>query len=159
LGRPVRRHEASDAKRLKELEVENTRLKKLLAEAELDKAMLKEIAEETSDPEPTPGRRREDVPGPVLGLERRACRVVGQHRSTQRLEPPAPADDDAELRAWLREPSKARPRCDGAVPPRACAEKTTRSTTSVSSAVVMCVVDVRVSCRAQRRGQRMPGVR
>jgi putative transposase len=36
---------ASDAKRLKELEVENTRLKKLLAEAELDKAMLKEIAE------------------------------------------------------------------------------------------------------------------
>ena len=36
---------ASDAKRLKELEVENTRLKKLLAEAELDKSMLKEIAE------------------------------------------------------------------------------------------------------------------
>ncbi len=36
---------ASDAKRLKELEAENTRLKKLLAEAELDKSMLKEIAE------------------------------------------------------------------------------------------------------------------
>ena len=36
---------ANDAKRLKELEGENTRLKKLLAEAELDKAMLKEIAE------------------------------------------------------------------------------------------------------------------
>jgi putative transposase len=36
---------ANDAKRLKDLEVENTRLKKLLAEAELDKAMLKEIAE------------------------------------------------------------------------------------------------------------------
>ena len=35
---------ASDAKRLKELEGENARLKKLLAEAELDKAMLKEIA-------------------------------------------------------------------------------------------------------------------
>ncbi|HBL43520.1 MAG TPA: hypothetical protein DDZ90_09030 [Planctomycetaceae bacterium] len=33
------------AKRLRELEQENTRLKKLLAEAELDKAMLKEIAE------------------------------------------------------------------------------------------------------------------
>ncbi len=33
------------AKRLKELEVENARLKKLLAEAELDKAMLKELAE------------------------------------------------------------------------------------------------------------------
>jgi putative transposase len=36
---------AADAKRLKELEVENRRLKKLLAEAELDKAMLKELAE------------------------------------------------------------------------------------------------------------------
>jgi transposase-like protein len=36
---------ADDAKRLKELEKENARLKKLLAEAELDKAMLKELAE------------------------------------------------------------------------------------------------------------------
>jgi len=36
---------ANDAKRLKELEGENARLKKLLAEAELDKAMLKELAE------------------------------------------------------------------------------------------------------------------
>jgi putative transposase len=35
---------ANDAKRLKELEGENARLKKLLAEAELDKAMLKELA-------------------------------------------------------------------------------------------------------------------
>ena len=35
---------ANEARRLKELEVENSRLKKLLAEAELDKAMLKEIA-------------------------------------------------------------------------------------------------------------------
>lgn len=35
---------AEEAKRLKELEQENARLKKLLAEAELDKAMLKEIA-------------------------------------------------------------------------------------------------------------------
>ena len=33
-----------EAKRLKELEVENARLKKLLAEVELDKAMLKELA-------------------------------------------------------------------------------------------------------------------
>jgi transposase-like protein len=36
---------ADDAKKLKDLERENGRLKKLLAEAELDKAMLKEIAE------------------------------------------------------------------------------------------------------------------
>ena len=35
---------ANDAKRLKELEGENARLKKLLADAELDKDMLREIA-------------------------------------------------------------------------------------------------------------------
>jgi hypothetical protein len=35
----------SEAKRLKELEQENNRLKRLLADAELDKAMLKELAE------------------------------------------------------------------------------------------------------------------
>ena len=37
---------ADDAKRLKELEIENVELKKLLADAELDKAMLKRLAEE-----------------------------------------------------------------------------------------------------------------
>jgi putative transposase len=36
---------APDAKRLKELDVENVRLKKLLAEAELAKAILKDAAE------------------------------------------------------------------------------------------------------------------
>lgn len=42
--------------------------------------------------------------------QRRACKVVGQHRSTERLDPPIPADDDAELRAWLRAFSRERPR-------------------------------------------------
>lgn len=36
---------AEEAKRLKELEKENARLKKLVADAELDKAMLKELLE------------------------------------------------------------------------------------------------------------------
>jgi len=35
--------EASDAKKLRALESENAKLKKLLAEAELDKAMMKEL--------------------------------------------------------------------------------------------------------------------
>jgi len=35
---------ANDAKRLKELGIENGQLKRLLAEAELDKLMLKEVA-------------------------------------------------------------------------------------------------------------------
>jgi putative transposase len=40
---------ANGARRLRELEVENGRLKRLLAEAELDKAMLKELAEAELD--------------------------------------------------------------------------------------------------------------
>jgi putative transposase len=39
----------SDAKRLKALEDENAKLKKLLAEAMLDNAMLKEIATKNGD--------------------------------------------------------------------------------------------------------------
>ena len=45
-----------------------------------------------------------------LGVsERRACRYVGQHRSTQRHEPVV-AGDDAGLRAELRKISRRRPR-------------------------------------------------
>ena len=48
---------ADDAKWLKELESENARLKTLLADAELDKAMLKHLADgKKGGPEPpTPG--------------------------------------------------------------------------------------------------------
>ena len=45
-----------------------------------------------------------------LGLsERRACVIVGQHRSTQRHQSPGAADDQA-LRAQLRRISRHRPR-------------------------------------------------
>jgi putative transposase len=92
---------ADDAKRLRELERKNSQLKKLLAEAELDKAMLKEIAKETSDPEPSRAavmtlRERFGV------SERRACRVVGQNRSTQRFDEVVPDGEEQRLRAWLR---------------------------------------------------------
>ena len=42
--------------------------------------------------------------------ERRACTVVGQHRSTQRLDPPPISDDEQHLREFLRDFSKHRPR-------------------------------------------------
>jgi len=42
--------------------------------------------------------------------ERRACQVVGQPRSTQRLGAPVPSDDELALRAWLRDFAKRRPR-------------------------------------------------
>lgn len=42
--------------------------------------------------------------------ERRACVVVGQHRSTQRLPSPPISDEEARLREFLRDFSKKRPR-------------------------------------------------
>ena len=42
--------------------------------------------------------------------QRRACRVVGQHRSTQRLATPTPDEQEQRLRAWLRGFSTQRPR-------------------------------------------------
>jgi putative transposase len=40
----IRRHGVSEARRLKALEEENAKLKKLLAEAMLDNAMLRDVA-------------------------------------------------------------------------------------------------------------------
>jgi putative transposase len=60
----------------------------------------------------SPSRRRQAVLMLVdrLGVsERRACLIVGQHRSTQRREP-CVAADDAALRTRLREISAKRPR-------------------------------------------------
>lgn len=42
--------------------------------------------------------------------ERRACSVVGLHRSTMRFQPPAISDEDSRLCAWLRGFSTDRPR-------------------------------------------------
>src|ERR1022692_3155072 len=42
--------------------------------------------------------------------ERRACAVVGQPRSTQRLPAPIPDDEELALRAFLRDFSRRRPR-------------------------------------------------
>ena len=56
------------AKRLKELERENTRLKKLVADQALDNMILKEVASETSEPVPaTPGRGACAAPAGRLG--------------------------------------------------------------------------------------------
>jgi len=42
--------------------------------------------------------------------ERRACRLAGQHRSTQRHEPLAPSAEDHDLRAELRRIARRKPR-------------------------------------------------
>jgi transposase len=99
---------ADDTKRLKELERENATLKRLLADAEVEKAALREIARELV----SPSRRRPAVAmlQERLGLsQRRACRITGQHRSVQRHRP-AVADPDKDLRAMLRRFARDHPR-------------------------------------------------
>ena len=84
------------ARRFKELERENARLKKLLAEAMVDNSILKEAS---SGNFYAPARRRRVIREvqQVLGIsERRACRVLGQPRTTQRYQPREP-DDEARL--------------------------------------------------------------
>ncbi|MFQ5668826.1 MAG: IS3 family transposase [Candidatus Binatia bacterium] len=77
---------ANDAKRLKELEIENRRLKKAVADLTLDKQILEEAAKGKLV---SPARRREAVSKVRRTLvrqvsERRACQVLDQPRSTQR---------------------------------------------------------------------------
>ncbi|WP_138933259.1 IS3 family transposase [Roseovarius arcticus] len=74
-------------KRLKELETENTRLRRAVSDLTLDKMILTEAAPGKLL---SPSRRRRciDHVRQTLGVsERRACRTLGQHRSTQRKEP------------------------------------------------------------------------
>jgi hypothetical protein len=75
-----------EAQRLKALEQENSRLKKIVAEQASDISLLKDLQRGKLV---SPARRRDAVRFLVRRRrvsERRACWVVGQHRSTQRYE-------------------------------------------------------------------------
>ncbi|MFC6130262.1 IS3 family transposase, partial [Mycolicibacterium llatzerense] len=92
------------AKELKELREQNGRLKRLLAEAELEKDALREVGE-GKILSPAAKRRAVDMLKETLSMsERLACKAVGLARSTYRRLPLAqtPTDPDAEMRAWLR---------------------------------------------------------
>ena len=95
----------NQAKRLKVLEKENARLKKLVADLSLDKQILKEVS---SGKLLGPTKRRRAVVwvrerlGAERVSERRACQVLGQARSTQRRERHIP-DDEARLVAEMVE--------------------------------------------------------
>ena len=93
--------DVSEARRLKALEEENTKLKRLYADAMLDNAGLKELAGKKMV---TPAARREAVAHLEESLEvseRRACSIIAADRSVVRYLSRRP--DDAALRARLRE--------------------------------------------------------
>jgi len=95
---------AKDATRVKELEKENQRLTRIVADQARD---LDTVRGAEPGKLLTPERRRAAVgllEERVGGSERRACRVVGQPRSTQHLPAPVPSDDELALRACRRRP-------------------------------------------------------
>ncbi|WP_088930276.1 IS3 family transposase [Rhizobium leguminosarum] len=100
--------EVSEAKRLKALEDENARLKKLLAEQLLDAAALRELLGKKMV---GPAAKREGVTHlkAVMGLsERRACQIISADRKTIRYQANRPPE--TELRAKLRDLANERRR-------------------------------------------------
>jgi hypothetical protein len=91
---------ADDARRLQELERENGTLKRLLADAELERRRSRSWRRETSKPGPPASGRRDAAAG---AGRQGTVRLPGGRaaRSTQRIPPPwqTGADPDAELRA------------------------------------------------------------
>ncbi|MDP2661258.1 MAG: IS3 family transposase, partial [Dehalococcoidia bacterium] len=87
------------AKRLKELEKENGRLKRLVAELSLEKQVLKDVA---GGKLLSPKRRRcavERAERDYGMSERHSCRLLGQGRGTQRYSPIVRVDEDALTQA------------------------------------------------------------
>ncbi|MBT3241366.1 MAG: IS3 family transposase [Chloroflexi bacterium] len=84
----------TQAKKLKELEKENARLKTLVADLSLDNAIIKEVL---SKKIASPDRRRQAVKQVIDAMdvsERRACRAIQQPRSTQRYPKVIPGDEE-----------------------------------------------------------------
>ena len=84
------------AKRLKALEKENACLKRILADAELDKAILKEPASGKLWAWRSSARQwtmPEMLSSVILHAERPACRMLGQPRSTQRQKKHIPSHE------------------------------------------------------------------
>ncbi|MGV1015308.1 MAG: IS3 family transposase [Methyloceanibacter sp.] len=86
---------SDQVKRLKDLEKENERLRKAVSDLTLEKLILREAA---FGKLLSPARRRRCIDHVMTKFdvsERLACRVLGQHRSTQRKSPKGRADDAA----------------------------------------------------------------
>ncbi|MCT2505651.1 IS3 family transposase [Pseudomonas aeruginosa] len=98
----------ADAKRLKDLELENSRLKKLLAEAHLDIESLKVVAREKGKPDSTAGGGAGDA-GANRHLRASCLSVDRAVRSVLRYQPRASVQN-TELQAQLVELAQERRR-------------------------------------------------
>jgi hypothetical protein len=99
--------DVSEARRLKALEEENTKLKRLYADAMLDNAGLKELLAKNGDVR-RQGEAVAQLRESLEVSERRACTMITADRSVVRYRSRRP--DDAGLRGRLREPADQRRR-------------------------------------------------
>ncbi|MCX8498202.1 MAG: IS3 family transposase [Caulobacteraceae bacterium] len=100
--------DVSEARRLKALEDENTKLKRMLADAMLDNVALKDLLGKKMV---TPAAHREAaayLQSTYEMSQRRACRVIGTDRASVRYQATRP--DDAVLRERLRSLAQERRR-------------------------------------------------
>ncbi|MEO1475388.1 MAG: IS3 family transposase [Pseudomonadota bacterium] len=87
--------QVGQAKRMKEMEKENARLRRAVSDLTVDNQILQEVVRGKFL---SPSRKRIAVDHVVAELgvsERQACRVIGQHRSTQRKPRTLRPDEDA----------------------------------------------------------------
>lgn len=88
--------EAGDAKRLRALETENTKLKRIVADQTLDMSAMKDLLQKIG--KPMAKRRAVGFLMTERGIsERRACRIVGLARSVHQYRP-MPKDDAAAVK-------------------------------------------------------------
>ena len=101
---------ADDVKRLKALEAENARLKRIVADKELEiDALRGDQPGENGEPAAAGAEQFSCSRSGWACRSGGACAIVGQHRSTQRYEPAEP-DPDRSLRAELRGFAESHPR-------------------------------------------------
>ncbi len=97
--------EASDVKRLKELEEENRRLKQMYAELSLDHNLLKDVIEKKKAVTPAVRRERVNYLKQTHGVSfRRACRITGISDAVYRYRPESSRDEPviAALRSAIQ---------------------------------------------------------
>lgn len=97
--------ESEQVRELKQVLEENARLKKLVAELSLDKAVLQDVL--SKNPRPSLMKQVVDYVTRIHGYsQRKACRLTRQHRSTQRK--PSVRNPRTELRQRMHEIVAAR---------------------------------------------------
>ena len=90
----MNRDQLKRPKALEALEAENQRLRRAVSDLTLDKMIPTEASRGNFEPFAPQAMRQPCAAGACRVSERRACRTLGQHRSTQRTVPSGAPDEE-----------------------------------------------------------------